>query len=155
MVDRPSGRLPSPAIAGGSSGSDYVAIFNRSFVRLTSTPREGKTFFDVFYSEFMARSEEIAAHFAGTDMRAQREMLRKSLLVLLEFYVAKRESQTMLEIALRHGRRDLNIRPQLYEEWLSALVAALQICDPRFDRHVELAWRVVLAPGIAFMQFHH
>ena len=45
--------------------------------------------------------------------------------------------------------------PELYEAWLDSLIATARESDPDFDDELELAWRVVLAPGIAYMKFRY
>ena len=63
------------------------------------------------------------------------------------------ERQVHLErLARRHGRTDLDIKPELYDPWLERLMQAVRECDPMFDPETETAWRRVLQPGIEFMK---
>ena len=39
--------------------------------------------------------------------------------------------------------------------WLESLIETVQLFDSRFTEEIELAWRVVLAPGIAYMKFKY
>ena len=55
-------------------------------------------------------------------------------------------------IAERHGRDKLDIRPELYEVWLDALVTTARELDDEFDDETEAVWREMIRPGIEIMQ---
>jgi hypothetical protein len=58
-------------------------------------------------------------------------------------------------VAMRHSSKERDIAPELYEEWLESLVETVREFDLEFTDEVELSWRVVLSPGIAYMKFRH
>jgi hemoglobin-like flavoprotein len=64
---------------------------------------------------------------------------------------SEREAQ-LESLARRHGRAELDIKPELYDLWLDRLVQAVSEADPKFDAAIEVAWRRVLQPGIDFMK---
>src|SRR5262249_18015906 len=55
-------------------------------------------------------------------------------------------------IAARHSKKDLDIRPGLYDTWLECLIATVRTQDPQFSAEVETAWRETLAFGITYMR---
>ncbi len=132
---------------------DYATIFNASFGRAAVSPES--PFFDRFYELFMQRSYKIRAKFKGVDMAHQRLMLRHSLLELVGFFTTGRSNEYMEKIAQRHGRAGIDVPPAFYDAWLETLVETVRECDPKFDREVETAWRVVLSPGIEFMKVRY
>ena len=57
-------------------------------------------------------------------------------------------------IAESHGRRGLNIEPDLYDLWRKTLIRTVAGTDPAFDETVEQAWRHVLQTAIDYMIAH-
>jgi hemoglobin-like flavoprotein len=129
---------------------NYSAIFNDSFKRVGGEDRE--ELYAAFYDRFITASPEVGAKFAGSDIKRQHRMLRQSLLHALKFSLHKTSSDFLESLAKLHGVTGLDIPARLYDRWMECLVESVQACDPDFDHQVELAWRVVLAPGIAFMK---
>ena len=132
----------------------YAEILRDSHDRLMASEHTMKAFFEDFYRRFLA-SGEVRAHFRDTDMAQQRQMLRRSLQHVLAFSVTMTATDFLVNLAKRHGRGDLDISPALYDTWLEALIATVRSHDPEFNRDVETAWRVVLAPSIAFMRSYY
>jgi hemoglobin-like flavoprotein len=125
-----------------------VERFNDSLERMA-----GHRFLERFYELFVGASPEVRAKFARTDFRVQRRVLKISLYMLMLAAEGRPTGRAHLEdIARRHSRAGLDIRPELYDLWLECLVAAVREHDPRFDADVERAWRAVLAPGIEVMK---
>ncbi len=129
----------------------YVAIFHRSFER---TARDNLGFFKRFYEIFIGGSEEVAKKFANTDMARQMRMLQESLVHMIDFFEAMRtRSVEHLErMARLHSKHDRDIPPRMYELWLNGIVQTVSELDPEFDEDVALAWKMVLSPGLLFMQ---
>lgn len=134
---------------------DYLTFFLESYDRAIESASQQDQFFDAFYDSFIAKSDEVAAKFAHTDMRRQREMLCQSLRHMVDFSVERQASDELRRIAERHGMSQIDIHPHLYEIWLDSLIETVHLFDPRFTDEIELAWRVVLAPGIAYMKFKY
>lgn len=88
-------------------------------------------------------------------METQKEMLRQSLACLLELFVTKNIPSRLTAIAEKHDRRHADVPPRLYDSWLTCLLETVREFDPEFDDTVELAWRLVCAPGIAYMAFKY
>jgi hemoglobin-like flavoprotein len=129
---------------------NYMGLFNDSFERAVR-PHEHE-FYDAFYRRFLQMSEEIGSLFSATDLDRQERVLHESMLLMVAFFATKIASPKLQQIARRHGPGDLNIRDDLYDLWLRALVDTVAQYDSEFDNDIALAWRIVLAPGIAFMQ---
>lgn len=132
---------------------DYLTFFHESCRRVMDSEIQRDEFLDAFYEIFISKSDEIAVKFAHTDMQRQKKMLYQSLHHMLDFSVQRKASEEMRRTAERHSMSQTNVEPRLYDIWLDSLIEAVQSFDPRFTEEVDLAWRVVLAPGIAYMKF--
>jgi hemoglobin-like flavoprotein len=132
---------------------NYEAVFQASIERTLGNFRYNEDFITRFYELFLARSPRIAEMFANTNMSAQRTMLHDSLLYMVEFSRTKVISEEIRHLARVHGRSGLDIDPALYDVWLDSLVLAASGMDPAFSPEVELAWRLVLTPGITCIRF--
>lgn len=133
----------------------FEQIFDESHDRIVRSQVNGRDFFQAFYQRFLQTSVEVADQFKSTDMPRQQKLLKKSFYHLLIFYASNHADDYLEKIALRHSRAELDIRPEWYELWLESLIATVAEFDPAFDDRVELAWRLVMAPGIAYMKFHY
>jgi len=123
--------------------------FQKSYQRTRNHP----DFLGRFYEILLEASDEVREKFAHTDFPKQIRMLKASLLMMMQASFSSIEGQEHMEtLAERHSRRDLDIRPELYELWLDCLVEAVKEADPLFDSRVENAWRTVMKPGIEFMK---
>ena len=101
----------------------------------------------------MASSEEVAAKFKHTDFRKQKKALRVSLYKMMLVREGNAGADVDLErLAQLHSRRQLDVRPELYELWLDRLIQAVREFDPLFSGETEKAWRNVMRPGIEFMK---
>ena len=132
--------------------ADYVRIFDDSFGR---TAAKNPEFFDRFYARFLRANPTIEAKFQNTDFVKQREMLKKSLIELVSFFVSHKSTPYLEMLAAMHSKADRNIAPHLYDTWLRTLLETVADFDPEFEDSVALAWKVVLAPGIQFMKHHY
>ena len=129
------------------SRAAFLASFNRC--------RAAAGFLEDFYRRFIASSEEIRAKFAGTNMKRQVQMLEDSLYVVAVAIQGEEGSLArgdLPRIAARHSRKDLDIRPGLYDLWLECLIEAVRTHDPQFSGEVEAAWRETLAFGVDYMR---
>jgi len=129
------------------SRAAFLASFNRC--------RAAAGFLEDFYRRFIASSEEIRAKFAGTNMKRQVQMLEDSLYVVAVAIQGEEGSLArgdLPRIAARHSRKDLDIRPGLYDLWLECLIEAVRTHDPQFSGEVEAAWRETLAVGVDYMR---
>ena len=130
-------------------------VFKESLARISGKKINGHSFLDHFYKLFMASSEEIREKFKDTDLTKQTVMLRKSISELVHFYISKKVSSTLYFIGQSHNKDNLNITPDMYGLWLSNLTTAVAKYDPEFSPQVELAWHIILSPGIAFMKYSY
>ncbi|MBT8080472.1 MAG: globin [Gammaproteobacteria bacterium] len=134
---------------------NYLELFTDSFQRVINCRVGDEDFFAAFYDVFVGDSAEAAEKFSHVDMQEQREHLRKSLDLMVYFSIDRQASDDMLSIARTHSVSGNDIRPQLYEVWLESLLKTVSRFDPQFDDEVDIAWRVVLAPGISYMKLQH
>jgi hemoglobin-like flavoprotein len=134
---------------------NYLEFFLASLYRVSGEPREMHVFVSRFYEIFLEQSPDIAARFADTDMSRQKEMLAQSLHEMVDFSTSRVASERLRRVALRHSRGHRDVPPALYEIWLDSLIATVRELDPLFTTEIELAWRVILAPGIAYMKFSY
>ena len=144
----------SAAIQYNLAVVDYKALFEASFARVSSD-RCAQEFFAGFYRRFMGSSPTIAGMFASTDLPHQQQMLRESLTELKEFSTSLQSNNYIVTLARVHGIRGRDVSAESYDIWLDALVATVREDDPECGLQTELAWRLVLAPGIEFMKFYY
>ncbi len=133
---------------------DYEQIFDQSLERCLRR-KEPIPFFRSFYSRYLAADPRVAKAFHNTQRVKQESMLEKAFYRLLMLYTTNCTDDYLEQIAIHHNRQHLNIPPDLHELWLSALLETIPEFDPLFDDNVELAWRLVLAPGITYMKFKY
>ncbi|EPC00853.1 hypothetical protein L861_13770 [Litchfieldella anticariensis FP35 = DSM 16096] len=134
---------------------DVEQLFDTSFERVLNREIDGQAFFAAFYDAFTASSPKVAHKFRHTDMPRQQAMLKKSFYHLLAFYGSSNADYYLDQVAVSHSRGHLDIRPALYDLWLETLIDTARRYDDHFDDQIELAWRLVMAPGIVYMKFHY
>ena len=134
---------------------DFVSTFRASYERALGNGSYNVDFIQHFYDIFVSRSSEVRDLFQDTDMSKQKTMLHDSLAYMVEFFVARRSSPHIEHIARVHGPSHRNIPPYLYDLWVDCLVEAVRKFDPEFSKSTEIAWRLVLSPGIAYMKLAH
>lgn len=129
---------------------DYHELFNDSYERAVASDSE--EFFSRFYEIFIASDARIPDMFSATDMKQQRRVLMASLMYLIDLAVTNKPGKQLMGIAGRHGIEGMNIPRELYDNWMESLLQTVSECDPRYDKDTEMAWRVLLAPGVAYMK---
>ena len=134
---------------------NYLNFFMDSLFRVAGDEHQQQDFMIRFYEIFMESSPDVAARFRATDMARQQHMLARSLHEMLDFASTRAASEHLRRIAERHSRANMNIPPRLYDTWLDCLIDTAREFDTRFNDETELAWRVVLAPGVAYMKFKY
>ena len=135
--------------------ANFDQIFKDSMTRVLGNGAYNPAFIRSFYDIFLETTPAVAKKFEHTDMSAQRTMLHDSLLMMVEFNRTREPSPALQQLANSHSRRVHDINPEFYELWLDSLVAAVSRYDPEFTDQVDLAWRIALAPGIAYMCFDY
>jgi hypothetical protein len=130
----------------------YDEAFRDSFARIMGDGAYNPGFIGRFYELFLESSAEIAERFAGTDMSRQKTMLHDSFTTLMDFNEHRCITPQLQRLALVHGPGRSDVPPGLYALWLESLLSTVSEFDPAFDSDVELAWRLTLAPGIAYLQ---
>ena len=133
---------------------DYQIEFEASLSRILA-PERSEAFFRRFYERFIGSDPHIAAMFEDTDMAHQVGMLKDSLAELREFSTSLKSNNYIVTLARIHGVRGRKVSPESYDMWLDALVDTVREVDSECDINAELSWRLVLAPGIAFMKFYY
>lgn len=131
---------------------DYDEIFAASFARVMGDGAYNPAFIGRFYELFLASSPRIAERFAATNMSRQKTMLHDSFTTLVNFNRQRRITPQMRHLGEVHGPAASDVPPELYALWLDSLLATVAETDPDFTNEVELAWRLTLAPGIAYLQ---
>ena len=132
---------------------DHVDVFRTSLNRCLAA----SGFLESFYQSFVGSSEEVREKFKNTDMKLQAKMLQDSLFVLAVAAQGDADSPARYSLpglAEKHGSKGFDIRPELYDLWLEALVETVKRHDPDYSDEIEEAWRSTLASGIEFMRSH-
>ena len=133
----------------GLSNPRFEESYGRLFGSDVGIGSTGDPFFAAFYRRFLA-SPEIAGMFEATDMDKQIKMLKKSLFQLVTFYVTAEPSAELQRLAEVHA--NIGIKPEMFDEWLTALLATVREFDAEADEATELAWAWALTPGITYMR---
>jgi hemoglobin-like flavoprotein len=133
-----------------------MALVNPEDIELVNDSLERCTpqaeFFEQFYCRFRDSSDEVAAKFSGTDAKVQARALRTAFLLLLQAVAGDPSAWQQLELrAVRHDRKHLDIKPEMYELWRDCLLATIRDFDSRADDRTERAWRRVVQQAIDFM----
>ncbi len=132
---------------------DYVATFNESMARVSNGSLK-EAFLDRFCELFVESHPAIAQKFGKTDMALQKCMIKESFAEMREFFVTHRTNPYLVTLARVHGVRGHDVAGNLYDLWVDALIKTVRELDPAANESVELAWRIVMAPGIEFMKFY-
>jgi hypothetical protein len=111
---------------------------------------EEQRFYDLFRFELIERSELIRRGFASYDHAAQRKILKKALLQMLNFSVSKKAGQYLVNLSLHH--QELSVNREMFDLFMDCFDAALVRFNPKLTALHQLAWRVTLAPGIELMK---
>ena len=133
--------MPTPA----------TSVFLASLKRCLAAPG----FLAAFYDRFTGSSEEVREKFRGVDMQRQARVLEDSLYVVAVAVQGEEGSLArgdLPRLAERHSRRDLDIRPELYDVWAQCLVETARVHDPEWADDVAVAWRDTLAFGVEYMR---
>lgn len=131
---------------------DYDEVFAASFARVMGDGAYNPAFIGRFYEQFLASSPRIAERFPSTNMSRQKTMLHDSFTTLVDFNRKRLITPQMRHLGAVHGPAASDVPPELYTLWLDSLLATVAEQDPHFCVDVELAWRLTLAPGIAYLQ---
>lgn len=127
---------------------DFDELFSDSYQR--NVLEKSDLFFCRFYEIFIDSSAEVREAFKNTDMARQQEMLKDSLHQIKNFALTKKSNSFLEMLAVVH--RGTNIKNDMYDLWLQAIVQTLQEIDPNYQPEEGLAWKIILSPGIEFMK---
>ncbi len=110
-------------------------------------------FLERFYELFMDSSPVVYGKLKHMNMAHQKIMVKSSLHIMMAMASGGLQQQKALqELAELHSRRQKDVRPELYDLWLDAMIKAAGESDPQFNAQIEQAWRIALMPGIEFMK---
>lgn len=111
-------------------------------------------FLDRFYELLMASSEAIRAKFETTDFERQRKVLQDSLFVMMVAAGTTRgmAHKELAKLAERHSRKNLDIKPEWYTNWVDCLMKAVAEIDSEYSPEVETAWRESLKEGVDLLK---
>ena len=129
----------------------HTETFLASLKRCLGTPG----FLVSFYDRFLGSSEEVKEKFRAVDMKRQARILEDSLYVVANAVQGEEGSLArgdLPRLAERHSRRDLDVRPELYDVWARCLVETARAHDPEWTEDVAAAWRETLAFGVEYMR---
>ena len=79
-------------------------------------------------------------------------MLSISMVHIAKYYQTGEPDPLLKVLATRHSKADLDIKPELYEHWVNALIGTVETYDPEFNDTKREAWRRVLEPGVEYMK---
>lgn len=130
-----------------------VQLVQQSFGRCLLNTTLGPSFLDAFYEEFLASDPRVKLLFARTDMGKQKELLRQGLVMLIMYGKGSGLAQSAVkQLAVKHDREHLNIKPELYRVWVRSLLSCVQKYDQKFDDSLDKLWNEILDHGIRAMK---
>lgn len=125
----------------------YADLVMQSYGRCCASP----DFFDSFYRHFLASSPQIREKFTHTEMSGQKLLLRQGILNLV-MHARGMPDTKLRALGASHSREGFDIRPELYDLWLEALLLTVGEHDKQCDAETRQAWREVLNKGIAVIK---
>lgn len=128
----------------------YRVHFNNSFQRAIAP--DSYAFYKRFYENLVEADPAIRDMFKKTDMDRQIVMLIRAMTHIMSFSATLEADEEMELIAEAHGAGHLNIPAKFYDVWLECIIKTLEEFDPKFDKHIETSWRVMMAPGLEYMK---
>ena len=81
-------------------------------------------------------------------------MLRAGILNLVLFVRGMPDTK-LQALGKSHSRAHLDIRPELYDLWIAALLKTISQHDAQLEKEDLQAWRVVLNKGIDVIKSHY
>ena len=128
---------------------NFEEIFYSSYQR--NVKNKSDLFFSLFYDKFTSSSELVKKAFRNTDMNRQKDMLEDSLRYIVDFASTKTSNSFLQGLAIVH-RKINNIDDNMYDLWLNAILATVKEIDSDYTEQDELAWKIMLSPGMEFMK---
>ncbi len=117
---------------------------------------ENTEFIPAFYRRFLSGPERIRKMFEHTDFEQQHSKLRTSLQLCANATIGDPAAlRELRDRATSHDRYHLNVTPDLYEFWLSAMIGTASEFDEYWDDNVEAAWKTILQHVINVMTRHY
>jgi truncated hemoglobin YjbI len=129
---------------------NYRKLFNNSFQRAIAP--DSNRFYKRFYESLISSDPQLASIFSNTDIERQIEMLKQSMTYVMSFSATLEPTAEMENLARMHGSGKLDIPVKYFEIWLDCMLVTVEEFDPKFDGYIETSWRVMMAPGIAYMK---
>lgn len=111
-------------------------------------------FFDAFYQNFLGSSPLIAAKFTNTDMKAQKQLLRAGILNLV-LYARGMSDAKLRALGESHSRTGFDIRPEMYDLWMDALLKTIRQHDLELTHEDVAAWQEVLSKGVNVIRSYY
>lgn len=127
----------------------FEASYSRLFGVNVSYDEDAGPFFDEFYRRFL-EAPAVEALFTHTDMARQKTMMKRSLFMLVSFYVTGTPSGELRRLAQIHKR--LGLAPAMFDDWMAALIDTVSCMDGQADEATLLAWCWALSPGVTYMR---
>ncbi|PIQ23254.1 globin [bacterium (Candidatus Blackallbacteria) CG17_big_fil_post_rev_8_21_14_2_50_48_46] len=125
--------------------SDFVKL---SFGRcLNQTDIIGR-----FYQIFLDSHPDIRPMFANTNFEVQKGLLRQGINLALMFADDNPVGKSGLaRIRESHGKKNLNIRPELYSYWKRSFMQAISECDNEYSPEIRAHWDRILQKAIDYI----
>ncbi len=107
-------------------------------------------FWECFAEHFLGHDETVRRHFDDVPPTYRRELLQRSLAILIDHAAGCSATGDDLDGLLRPDNRGRQVIPKpLYGQWLIALLKAVGECDPRFSDDLEITWRHTMERSVA------
>ncbi len=128
-----------------------LELFDESFARIVLDPSRSGSFFDAFYENFLSDRKGAQTFLEGVEKGDQRHALQSTLMQIASFSTTRFKVHASIT-ALADELRGRGLGEHAYRHWIDALITTVRQQDPLYRRETGQAWRVMMAPGLAFMQ---
>ncbi|MFO7565027.1 MAG: hypothetical protein R6X02_20445 [Enhygromyxa sp.] len=134
----------------GKTGADEATV--QAVLASYARCREQGGFIKSFYQQLWARDPGIQQRFRNTDMARQEAIMREAINMLLMYAGGSVVARMGLDrIAVVHDRQHHAVPTELYALFTEVLIDTARAWDSRWEPGLEQQWRVVLRPGLEYM----
>lgn len=107
-------------------------------------------FFDKFYEYFFKTDKRIPELFKNTDFTLQRTAIKHGIEYMIMYAEGSRIADAKIDsLSTKHDRNHLNITPDLYNNWMEALIKTIQSYDSEFNSDLQNSWTRILSYSIS------
>lgn len=106
--------------------------------------------FEKFYENFFKTDKRIPELFRNTDFTLQRTAIKHGIEYMIMYAEGSRIADAKIDsLSTKHDRNHLNVQPELYNNWMEALIKTIQLYDSEFNSDLQNCWTRILSYSIS------